>query len=377
MPKRTPNRRILALAVAVAALSAPVVHTAGTPENRSSSAVRDPRATASPTTRAASFQLPLRFEQSSQASGNGTSFVARGAGYAVSVSEVGATLLLKGNSATTARRVTMSLSGGRRHAAATPRRALPGVSNYLIGNDPARWVRGVRGYGEIEYHDVYPGVDVVYYGTQQELEYDFVVAPGSSPDAIALTFDGATGLRLDDRGNLVIATVDGDVIQRRPEIYQNDHGARRAIRGGYVIRRDGRIAVRVGNYNRRLPLIIDPILSYATYLGGTGFERVGGVAIDAAGNVIVAGTTPSADFPAVNPIQPQPSGADLFVVKLSPAGDALVYATYFGGAGYDSPSGAVVDDAGNAYVTGYTESVRLSRDDSNRSRQWDFGRVRR
>jgi hypothetical protein len=356
VPKRIPTSRILALTIVATALSAPVVHTAGTPENRSSAGVRDPKSIVPAVARAASFQLPLRFEQASQSRSNRTPFVARGAGYTVSVSGAGATLLLKGGSATTARPLTMSLAGGRRHASAQPRRALPGVSNYLIGNDSAQWVRGVRGYAEIEYREVYPGVDVVYYGTQQELEYDFVVAPGSSPDVIALAYDGATGLRLDDHGELVIATVDGDVVQHRPEIYQNDQGARRAIRGGYVIRRDGTIGFRVGKYNRRLPLVIDPILSYGTYLGGTGFERVGGVAIDAAGNVIVAGTTPSVDFPVVNPIQPQPRGADLFVVKLSPAGDALVYATYFGGTGYDSASALAVDDAGNAYVSGHTES---------------------
>jgi hypothetical protein len=300
--------------------------------------------------------LPLRFEETTWSTGERRAFVARGAGYAVSVSDAGATLLLKGSSGANPHRLTMTLAGSRRQVAARPGRALPGVSNYILGNDPTRWVRSVRGYGELEYREVYSGIDIVFYGTQQQLEYDFIVAPGTSPDAIVMAYGGASGLRLDGDGNLVIGTAGGDVVQHRPEIYQNEQGGRRTIRGGYVLRRDGTIGVRVGRYNRRLPLIIDPVMSYATYLGGTGFERVGGVAIDAAGNVIVAGTTSSTNFPVVNPIQTTPRGTDLFVAKLTPAGDALVYATYFGGTGYDNASGVAVDDAGNAYVTGYTES---------------------
>jgi hypothetical protein len=316
--------------------------------------MRGSRSIGAAAARATFFQLPLRFEQSE--SENGTAFVARGAGYGVSVSDAGASLLIDGSSGDHPHRLTLSLVGSRRPCAARPGRPLPGVSNYVVGTDPARWLRGVRGYGEIAYRQVYSGIDVVFYGTQQQLEYDFVVAPGSSPDAIVMAYDGGAGLRLDSRGNLVIATGDGDVVQKRPEIYQIDHGVRRVIGGDYVIRRDGTVRFRVGRYNGRLPLVIDPILSYATYLGGTGVERVGGVALDKAGNVIVVGTTLSADFPIVNPIQPQPKGADVFIAKLTPAGDALIYATYFGGEGYDSASGVAVDDAGNAYVTGYTES---------------------
>ena len=263
MPTRIRTSRILALTIVAAALSAPVVHTSGAPENRSSAGVRDPKTIVPAVAHAESFQLPLRFEQASQPRPSGTPFVARGAGYTVSVSEAGAALLLKGSSATTARRLTIYLAGGRRHASASPRRPLPGVSNYLIGNDPAQWIRGVRGYGEIEYRGVYPGVDVVYYGTQQELEYDFVVAPGTSPEVVVLAYDGATGLRLNGHGDLLIATPDGEVVQHRPEIYQTEQGTRRAIRGGYVIRRDGTWDSASAAQPASAP-DHRPILSYAT-----------------------------------------------------------------------------------------------------------------
>src|SRR5262249_20375518 len=161
------------------------------------------------------------------------------------VSATGASLLLGDGSQNGPRRLTMSLAGGDRRARANARRILPGVSNYLIGNEPSRWVTGVRGYGEIEYRGVYRGVDIVYYGNQQKLEYDFVVAPGAKPDAIALAFDGATRVSVDPDGDLVIATDGGNLVQHQPNVYQDIHGARRTISGGYVIRRDATIGFRV------------------------------------------------------------------------------------------------------------------------------------
>jgi photosystem II stability/assembly factor-like uncharacterized protein len=334
--------RLLALTITATVVASAIVRTEGTPAHRQSA----------PAARMTSIELPLRFEQLGLPA---TAFVARGAGYAVSVSEAGAMLVLKGSSAAASHRLTLSLVGSRQPGDAHPASPLPGVSNYLVGNDPTRWARGVHGYARIEYREVYPGIDVAFYGTQRQLEYDFIVAPGRRPDTIVMAYSGGSSPRLDPQGDLVITTPDGDIIQRRPQIYQTDHGIRKSVRGRYTIARDGTIRFRVGDYDRRLPLIIDPMLSYATYLGGTGFERVGGVAVDAAGDVFVAGTSPSADFPVVTSLPP-PRDADVFVAKLSPSGDALVYATYFGGFGYDTASGMVIDDAGNAYVTGYTES---------------------
>ena len=340
MTNHTWRQRFLVVILAIAALPAVVVHTSEKPA----------------TARAAYAQLPLRFEPSRNVSGGGT-FVARGSGYAVSIWATGATLDLRASTHDEPRRVTMSLVGGTNDAPATVRRVLPGVSNYLIGSNRSHWVTGVRGYGEIEYRGVYRGIDVVYYGNQRELEYDFIVAPGARLEVIALAFDGATSVSVDRHGDLMIATAGGTLVQRRPTIYQNERGTRRLVRGGYVVRRDGTIGFRVGTYDRRLPLVIDPILSYATYLGGIGQDHGYGVAVDAAGNMIVAGVTTSPDFPVASAVQPQRRGfVDAFVTKLTPGGDALVYSTYFGGSGFDTARDVAVDAAGNVYVAGYTES---------------------
>jgi hypothetical protein len=355
MANLTWTRRFLAFVITAAALPGSVVYTAGKAAHQ-----RDGHSiltsTVSPSARAEYVQLPLRFEPAHETSG-GDVFVARGAGYAVSVSGAKASLLLRAQSRGESRTLTMSLAGGNVDARASARGALPGISNYLIGGDRRSWVTGVRGYREIEYRDVYRGVDLVYYGSQQQLEYDFVVAPGANADRIALAFDGATRVSVSPDGDLVVATESGNLVQRRPAIYQDDHGARRAVTGGYVIRRGGTVGFNIGKYDRRLPLVIDPVLSYASYLGGVNPDRGKGVAVDAAGNVIVAGVTSSPDFPLANAQQSQKKGSgDAFVAKLNPTGDALVYSTYFGGGGYDEARDVAVDDAGNVYVAGYTDS---------------------
>ena len=354
MTKPSWTRRFLFFIVTAAAVRGSVVHTAGNaPHPHDEYAL--PRSTVSLSARAAYVKLPLRFEPTHEPN-DADVFVARGAGYAVSVSAAAASLRLKAETGES-RTVTMSLAGGNADAGASVRRALPGISNYLIGSDRRSWLTGVRGYGEIEYRDVYRGVDIVYYGSQQQLEYDFVVAPGARADRIALVFDGATRVSVSPDGDLLVATDSGNLIQRRPAIYQNDHGARRAISGGYIIRRGGTVGFSIGTYDRRLPLVIDPVLSYATYLGGINQDHGHSVAVDAAGNVIVAGVTVSPDFPVGNAFQSQKKGTgDAFVAKLNPTGDALVYSTYFGGAGYDEARDVAVDDAGSAYVAGYTDS---------------------
>lgn len=354
MANRIRVRCFLAFAIAAVALPGSVVHTAVDLPRRS--VERPGASTLAQSAGAAYLRLPLRFEPAHQSSAN-DAFVARGSGYSVSLSSAGASLLLEQQPGGGHRTVTMSLAGGNREARATLRRALPGFSNYLIGSGRQSWVTGVRGYGEIEYRGVYRGVDVVYYGNQRKLEFDFIVAPGGSADAIALAFDGAKSVSVNSTGEVVIATDGGDLVQHRPTIYQDDRGVRRAIRGSYIVRRDGKIGFRIGKYDRRLPLVIDPVLSYATYLGGGNTERGYALAVDPAGHIFVAGVTVSPDFPVAHAAQPQKKGhVDAFVVKLTPAGDAMAYSTYFGGGGYDEARDVAVDEGGNAYVTGYTDS---------------------
>jgi hypothetical protein len=259
---------------------------------------------------------------------------------------------------------------------------LPGKANYFLGNDPAKWRTNVPTYARVHYQDLYPGIDLVYYGTQRQVEYDFVVRPGADPNRIVLGFQGADRLEVDAEGDLVLQTRGGVVRQRRPRIYQEVDGVRTEIRGDYVkVPGTHWVSFRVATYDASRPLVIDPVLVYSTFLGGS-LDDVGqGIAVDAAGNAYVTGVTRSADFPTTpgafdtsfNNVPPSGNlndvTRDAFVTKLNATGTALVYSTFLGGSrdfggggsgqagsGEDEGLGIAVDAAGNAYVTGLTES---------------------
>ncbi|HEY3119151.1 MAG TPA: SBBP repeat-containing protein, partial [Vicinamibacteria bacterium] len=205
---------------------------------------------------------------------------------------------------------------------------------------------------------VYPGVDVVYYGHQRDLEYDFVVAPGGDPAAIRLAFDGADRIEIDGAGDLILQLGGHTLRQHRPFIYQDVDGVRREVRGGYLLmgREARRVGFAVGPYDASKPLVIDPTLAYSTYLGGSAWDSADAITVDAAGNAYVTGHTSSTDFPATSgAFSAHANGngvGDVFVAKLNPAGNALVYATYLGGSGIDEGLGIAVDASGSAYVTG-------------------------
>ena len=302
--------------------------------------------------------MPLRFERASGAAAGDAEFIARGAGYSLDLAKGEARLAVGTTPKGPRSAIVMRLVGASAGAEGRGRRVLPGLTNYLIGNDPRLWRRGVRSYAEVEYRDVYPGVDIVYYGNQRQLEFDFVVAPGASYRPIELAFDGSTHLSIDRAGNLVVGTGAGTLVQHAPIIYQEKSGRRSAVRGGYVLGPDGRVGFDVGSYDPHLPLIIDPILTYSTYLGGSSEERVGGIAFDAQGNIYVAGMTSAANFPATAPpaMSHGRDGGDAFVVKLNATGDQFLYATYIGGSDYEQPAGLAVDGDGNVYLAGQTYS---------------------
>jgi hypothetical protein len=197
----------------------------------------------------------------------------------------------------------------------------------------------------------------VYYGNQGRLEYDFIVNPGADPGTITLAF---TGGRIDTKkdGDLVLATAGGSMSMHRPYIYQEIDGAKRPVAGGYAKRADGRIGFAVGPYDRARPLVIDPVLLYSTYLGGSGIDdAANAIAVDQSGNVYVTGQTTSNDFPTQHAEQPSSGGGyDAFLTKIDPSGSALVYSTYFGGSGDDWGAGIAVDAFGQAYVAGRTKS---------------------
>jgi hypothetical protein len=235
---------------------------------------------------------------------------------------------------------------------------LPGKSNYFIGNDPNKWRTNVSNYSKVEYQNVYPGVDLVYYGNQRQLEYDFIVAPGSDPSRIRLKFRGAGTLRIDDEGDLLLGAEGEELRLQKPRVYQEADGTRKAVEGRFWMAGANTISFRVPDYDRSKPLVIDPVLVYSTYLGGSDDDNARGIAVDSLGNAYVTGGTVSTNFPTMNPLQPANAGYyDAFVAKLNLTGSALVYSTYLGGSSLDYGHGIAVDSLGNAYVTGLTESA--------------------
>ena len=250
---------------------------------------------------------------------------------------------------------------------------LPGKSNYFIGNDPTMWRTSVPHYAKVKYEAVYPGIDLVFYGNQRQLEYDFILAPGVDPKKIRLAFQGAEKIAIDEtQGDVILYVSGGEIRLRRPHIYQDIDGQRKEIPGSYVFlepeTRNSEletqaVGFRLAAYDATQPLVIDPVPSYSTYLGGVGIDQAFAIAVDSTGNAYVTGNTQSADFPLANPLQSIIGGGfggtsnDAFVAKLNAAGTALIYATFIGGGGADSGRGIAVDASGNAYVTGATDST--------------------
>jgi hypothetical protein len=234
---------------------------------------------------------------------------------------------------------------------------LPGKVNYFIGNDPEKWLRNVPTYRKVYYKNVYPGIDVVYYGNQRELEYDFVVAPGANPKAIKFTVEGADKIRLDKTGNLLLNLKHGEVRLHKPLIYQlTEHGSRREVKGDYAIK-GTEIRFRVQRFDSGKPLVIDPVLSYSTYLGGSDSEQAFGIAVDSQGSAYVTGSTDDDLFRGTFPTTPgafktTSQGGSAFVSKLDPTGSTLVYSTYI--SSNSVGRSIAVDASGNAYVTGTT-----------------------
>jgi hypothetical protein len=220
-------------------------------------------------------------------------------------------------------------------------------------------------FARVRCPSVYPGVDLVYYGNQRELEYDLIVAPGRDPGVVRWRFSGVNEVALEVDGALRLRTPAGDLRQQRPTLYQERNGKRETVSGKYVLTASAaglpEVGFAVGPHDATRPLVIDPVLSYSTYLGGTGADRATALAVDAGGNAYVAGFTTSADFPALpGAFQTGPGGTgsrgDVFVAKLDPSGSILLSATYVGGGGSDEPRGLALDGDGNAYVTGETDS---------------------
>jgi hypothetical protein len=330
-------------------------------------------------------QLPLRFEPNQGQTDSKVDFIARGAGYGLFLTPNQAVLSLRSNQNSSA--VHMELAGGNPAAAVAGADQLPGKSNYLIGNDPAKWHRDIPQFSRVRYQGVYPGVDLVYYGNQGQLEYDFEVAPGADPAQIALDFHGLEKTTLDASGNLILASNGGEIQLKAPRVYQQSGGEQQAVAAKFAVRQDGKIAFELGAYDRRRVLVIDPVLTYSTYFGGSGAEACPGnvrilvgaissppsgcpaIGIDASSNIYLAGSTTSTDFPLTpqTGTTPPPAAfqgtiagtANVFVTKLNAAGSAVLFSTYLGGDGTDSTVGVAADSAFNVVVAGNTTSTNF------------------
>jgi hypothetical protein len=291
-------------------------------------------------------RLPLSFE-----AGAG-GFSARGPGYAVQLQGDAARLMLGAGRAS----LGLRLHGARTGASGEGRELLPGRVNHLTGGDPAGWRVDVPTYGRVRYAGVYDGIDVDWYGTGGQLEFDLVVAPGADPALVDLGFEGADDVHLDAAGSLVVSVAGDALVQRPPVAYQEGDGGRRSVAAHYVARTGDRFGVVLGDYDRSRPLVIDPVVVYSTLLGGFDVDEAYDVQVDGAGSLYVAGYTASGDFPTAGAVQPFGGTRDAVVVKLNPAGTALVYSTFLGAGGEDYGLALAIDGSGAAYVAGFTTS---------------------
>ncbi|MFN7921344.1 MAG: SBBP repeat-containing protein [Bryobacteraceae bacterium] len=293
-------------------------------------------------------QLPLYFEPNRGQAPSGAQFLARGGGITMLVGDRETVLASRGKP------VTMSLEGSRR-AKFEGLEPAPGVSNYFHGNDPAKWLTAVPHFAKVAARGVYQGIDMVYYGNPRRIEYDFVLAPGSDPGVIRLAYSGADKIHLDDRGDLVLTTGAGELRQHKPLVYQEVRGRRVEVAASYTVR-GAEVGFELARYDRRQPLVIDPALSYGSVLGGSDADDGVGIGLDSTGAIYVAGNTLSPDFPKQAPIDSLLQAYEVFVTKLTPDGKSLVYSTYIGGGRTDLVAGFAIQPSGNVFIAGSTDS---------------------
>jgi hypothetical protein len=324
-------------------------------------------------------KLPLYFEPNVGQTDPTVKFMSRAHDHALLLTPSEMVVVTRGSEKTAT--VRMQLPGGNPSPRIFGADLLPGRTNYFLGNDPAQWRTNVPTYGKVKYEGVYPGVDLEYYGNRQQLEYDFVVAPGADPQRIRMSFSGAERLEINAQGDLDVRVGGTEVLYRKPRVYQprsgNEGPREESIAGRYVLKSDSEVAFEVAKYDAARPLVIDPTVVFSTYLGGGLADGAFGVTTDSSGNVYVTGgTTSTSTSSPPFPIRPNPGAyqtafggaqapctsafafecGDAFVAEFSNSGSSLVYATYLGGNSKDEGRGIVVDALGNAYICGTTNS---------------------
>jgi RHS repeat-associated protein len=327
-------------------------------------------------------QMPLRFEQNSGQTDSQVRYISRGNGYAMYFAPTEIVLMLdvSTNLDRVGRPPSASLPGSRNHkiglahirlagadanAMISAEQTLPEKVNYLVGNDPAQWRTGISVFGRVRYQNVYPGIDLTFYGSQSHLEYDFVVAPHADPDAIQLKLDGADHASIDPNGDLVFSVGGQTTSFQRPAIYQIIGGIRHDVAGDYQLN-GNRVGFEIGAYDSTQPLVIDPVLSYSSFLGGGSYNSDAyGVAVDGSGNAYVCGGTLGIPTNLIThgAFQTNFGGGtisgDAYVAKLGSTGTNLIYFTYLGGNSDDEAASITVDNNGDAYITGFTASTNF------------------
>ena len=327
----------------------------------------------------ASGQIPLEFEANRGQAPAPYAFVAHGPSYSLALSSTQVTLSLhslaqnakSGQVAALpvpiqAGRIALQLIGANEKSTLSGLDPRPGRSNYFLGSDPSKWVTQVPHFGRVQIAQPYPGIDLVFYGNPQQLEYDFLVAPGADPSQIRLNPQGATAVSINTEGNALLQTVAGPVELKQPVSYQQIDGIRTPVASAFHLTAANTLTLDFGTYDHGYPLIVDPVLLYAVALGGSNGNQALGMDLDAAGNAYITGNSCSSDFPTTagvfdtyqgNPNQT--SCQDAFVLKLDPTASTLLYSNFFGGSGISSGGHVAVDTSGNAYVAGTTSSANF------------------
>lgn len=306
--------------------------------------------------------LPLYFEANQGQVADTVNFVARGQGYTLYLSEQAAVFSLAQTVEDTARQthtLTMTLPGANPAPTITGRELLASRSNYFIGNDPAQWRTNVEHYARVQYEDVYPDIDLVYYGNQSQLQYDFILAPGADPGQIGLQFPEADALEIEDISGDLLIHLGGEVVrQHAPFSYQEVDGAKVEVQSAFKL--DGDIVRFIlGAYDAARPLVIDPVLVYSSYVGGDQTDWMRDIALDSAGNFYLIGSTGGLNFamsPDAYDATPELGNQDIFLLKFNPAGNTLLYGTYLGGLSLEEIGAAQVTSSGDIYLTGWTSS---------------------
>ncbi len=370
--------RAIAAIVAVVCLGPPAASMSTSPMPR---AGRDRGAEAATGSRPSLDELPMAFEPNVGQTDARVKFLARGRGYGVFATSDEIVLALAASRPESPRRedgreektrashadvLRMRVDGVASGATIAGERPLAGTSNYIRGGDPGSHIAGIETYEAVRYSGVYEGIDLVLHGSQRDLEYDFVVAPGADPGRIRLKFSGQDAVETAEDGSVILRMAGGEVRQQRAEVYQALSTGRRNVAARYEVGADGLVTLSLGEYDRALPLVVDPVLSYLfIYAGGRSDDTVRDIAVDALGNVYAVGETTSFEFPTTAgaydttaQVAP-PYEPDAFVTKLDPTGSTLVFSTYLGGRSEDVALGVAVGPSGNVFVVGHTTSANF------------------